>query len=488
MSQIKTSKVNVFLWSTYDIANTIFSMGIVSMTILQYSTLLGMQSGFSYFWANLFGGIATFLSNIIVAITIPIMGSISDRTGEGKPGTIVFGALTILFTGIIFLFQNVFIGLIFFILANIVYQWGNLFYDTMIPRIASKEGIGKVSAFGVAIGYFGSVIGIALNFVAIAIFGNPTTICDDGTIVEATSRIEGYTACSANPKLDSSQIDIANLSHMFWLSAIGFLLIALPFLLTKEHSSKTSEKTEKLTLNETIKGSFSETIETGKEIWNYPDMKWFIIGWLLTVDVVNTVIAIMKKAAVEGFAMNEAKATLLLLAGVMAAIFLTWFSGPMCDKKGPKVTFMWIGFIWVITLLIPLFVESADGSDLPKIFTFLPESALYVMALLAGFGMGSTWVAGRSMTIELAPEGKLGSYFGFSRLASKGTSAFGILIFTATVSITNAMFGSLVVAYKISIFVLLIIYLVGLYFLYKVEDHHQKFVDGERAPYSRSEE
>jgi len=481
MTETKTSMRNVLLWSTYDIANTIFSMGIVSMTILQYSTLLGMQSGLSYGWANLLGGIATFLSNIIVAFTIPIMGSISDRQGEGKSGTITFGALTILLTGMIYLFQNVYIGLIFFILANIFYQWGNLFYDTMIPRIASKNEIGKVSAIGVALGYFGSVVAIALNFLAIAVFGDPTTICDDGRIVNP-----GTDACDVNPTIDPSQIEISNLSHMFWLSALGFLLLALPFLLTRENSP---EKTGKVPLKETIKGSFSETIETGKEIWKYPDMRWFIIGWLLTVDVVNTVIAIMKKAAVEGFAMDEGKATLLLLAGVVAAIFLTGISGPLCDKKGPKITFKWIGIMWIITLLIPLFVESADDSaDLPAMFTFLPESSLYVMALLAGFGMGSTWVAGRSMTIELAPEGKLGSYFGFSRLASKGTSAFGILIFTATVSITNSMAGSLVVSYKIAIFSLLIIYLIGFYYLLKVEDHHKKFVAGMRAPYTNSEE
>ena len=85
----------------------------------------------------------------------------------------------------------------------------------------------------------------------------------------------------------------------------------------------------------------------------------------MTGDVVNTVIAIMKKAAVEGFAMDEGKATLLLLAGVVAAIFLTGISGPLCDKKGPKITFKWIGIMWIITLLIPLFVEMQSSPLLP---------------------------------------------------------------------------------------------------------------------------
>ena len=48
MSDQATSKLNVFIWSSYDIANTIFSMGIVSMTVLQYGTILGMLNGFDY--------------------------------------------------------------------------------------------------------------------------------------------------------------------------------------------------------------------------------------------------------------------------------------------------------------------------------------------------------------------------------------------------------------------------------------------------------
>ena len=179
----QTSKLNVYAWTTYDIANTIFSMGIISMTVLQYITLLGMSSGFDYGMSYFIASIGVALSTLIVAITIPVIGTIADNNGKGKPGTILFGSLTILFTGLVFLFQNLFLALFLFISANIFYQWGNLFYDTMIPRICQDKDTGWVSAFGVALGYFGSFFAVIFNFAAIAFFGESATIPNNiGTI------------------------------------------------------------------------------------------------------------------------------------------------------------------------------------------------------------------------------------------------------------------------------------------------------------------
>ncbi|MHA2500406.1 MAG: hypothetical protein ACXAEL_12625 [Candidatus Hodarchaeales archaeon] len=44
-SEQRASPRNIALWTTYDIANTIFSMGIVSVTILRFVQLQGMKEG-----------------------------------------------------------------------------------------------------------------------------------------------------------------------------------------------------------------------------------------------------------------------------------------------------------------------------------------------------------------------------------------------------------------------------------------------------------
>ena len=89
----ETSKLNIFAWTTYDIANTIFSMGIVSMTVLQYFTLLGMSNGFDYGMSYFIASIGVALSTLFVALTIPVIGTIADNNGKGKPGTVLFGSV-----------------------------------------------------------------------------------------------------------------------------------------------------------------------------------------------------------------------------------------------------------------------------------------------------------------------------------------------------------------------------------------------------------
>ncbi|MFX0204856.1 MAG: MFS transporter [Candidatus Hodarchaeota archaeon] len=473
-----TSKFNVFMWTTYDIANTVFSMGIVSMTVLQYGTLLGMLNGFDYSFSYLLASLAIAISTLIVAITIPVMGTIADNNGKGKPGTVLFGSLTILFTGIVYLFNNIFIALFCFITANIFYQYGNLFYDTMIPRICEDKDKGWVSAVGVALGYFGSFFAVIFNFAAIALFTEAVDLPDNiGTIAP-----DQYETAIGVPKGEW----LGHLNEMWLLCALGFLLIALPFLLTRERAGK--NRLAEVGLRALLGSAISETAETAKEVWKYKDMRWFVLGWFFAVDVVQTVINIMKPAAVEGFGMKEGDATILLLVGVIFAVLLTGIAGPIADRKGPKFLAKVVGVVWLVALAIPIFADSFDdtaSANLPVFLKILPNFTVFLMAILVGFGMGAIWVVQRTMTIELAPPEKIGQYFGFSKLAGKGSSAFGILLFGGVISFFASAqgFGSNAIAYKIGIFVLLVLFLIGFSFFMLIKDRHQEYIAGKRAPY-----
>ena len=220
--QDRATRFNIALWTTYDIANTIFSMVIVSVTILRFVQLQGMKEGFSYQWANFLGTAAVAASNIIVAMLMPILGAIADTSGKRKPWTILFGSLTILLTGMVFLLQNVYFAIALFILANITYQAGNLFYDAMIPQICASDQVGKVSAIGVALGYFGSFFALAIWFFALGYFGEPTPIKTPDDEPQNTGARE-----LVKMGLHSS-IELDALIYMWPLCALGFLIIIHP--------------------------------------------------------------------------------------------------------------------------------------------------------------------------------------------------------------------------------------------------------------------
>jgi UMF1 family MFS transporter len=53
---------------------------------------------------------------------------------------------------------GIFIGMLFFIIAEIGYRGGHVFYNSLLPEIANPEEIGRVSGNGWAIGNLGGIL------------------------------------------------------------------------------------------------------------------------------------------------------------------------------------------------------------------------------------------------------------------------------------------------------------------------------------------
>lgn len=76
--ETKTSFWNVFKWSMYDLANTVYSMVIVSLIINQYVLIIGqVELGMTYTQADAVYNTMFAIMQIVVAIGMPIMGALS---------------------------------------------------------------------------------------------------------------------------------------------------------------------------------------------------------------------------------------------------------------------------------------------------------------------------------------------------------------------------------------------------------------------------
>ena len=154
-----TSRKNVFYWAMYDLANTIYSMVIVSLIINRYVLVIGqVELGMSYGTISFLYGTIAFFMQLVIAICIPILGALSDNVGKRKPFIITLTGVILLFASLIGFYHDLSLVIMFYIIANVAYQFSLLFYDAMLPFIAKKEDIGKVAGFGVALGYFCTII------------------------------------------------------------------------------------------------------------------------------------------------------------------------------------------------------------------------------------------------------------------------------------------------------------------------------------------
>jgi len=187
--ETKTSLWNVLAWSLYDLANTVYSMVIVSLIINQYILIIGQtELGMTYAVSNAIYLWVVTIVQILIAIGMPIIGALSDTAGKRKPFVIVLTGVILLFASLLGFTHSITLVLILYVIANIAYQWSLAFYDPMLPFIAAPKDAGKVGGFGVAFGYFGTIIGLVVMLMLQGMWGAPyseisVSVTDAGNMI-----------------------------------------------------------------------------------------------------------------------------------------------------------------------------------------------------------------------------------------------------------------------------------------------------------------
>jgi UMF1 family MFS transporter len=413
-----TSRRNVFFWAMYDLANTIYSMVIVSLIINRYVLVIGqLNYGMSYGEVNFIYGLVSFIMQIGVAICVPILGALSDNVGKRKPFVVSLTGIILLFASLLGFTKDLTTVLIFFVIANVAYQFSLVFYDAMLPFIAKRDDIGKVAGFGVAWGYFGTILSLFIMYPLILILGD---IVSDPTSPDPLTL--GYT----------------NFWGTFLIPMYLFLLCAIPFLYVREKQKRGKRQP----LGRLIGNTFKQLGSTFRDIRKHKSMFIFIIGYFFVADIANVIVLYMTPIVTDGLIIAGGStlfAILFIIIATFSAVAFTYFVGKFGEKYGAKRTFYLVGALWGIAIIIGItLIFATDGIDVGANTPFILSM---IMGIVAGPALGGTWTAQRIMVTELAPKEKFGEFFGFSKLSGKLSSALGPFIW-GTVMLTYDVLGN----------------------------------------------
>jgi UMF1 family MFS transporter len=122
-------------------------------------------------------------------------------------------------------------------------------------------------------------------------------------------------------------------------------------------------------------------------------------------------------------------------------------AGKLANKFGSKVIIASSVIMYICVVL--------GASQMSTEFHF------YIMAVCIGLAQGAIQALSRSMFAQLIPVGNSGEYFGFFNLLGKFASVLGPIL----VAVTSATFNDS----KRAILSLLILFVIGLYYLLKVK-------------------
>ena len=171
------SKKSIFAWSLYDWANSAFSTTVMAGFFPVF---------FKEYWSSTdsvtlstwYLGLANSLASIIVAALAPFLGAIADRGSAKKKFLMLFAFLGIIGTGSLWMVNQGQwqLAVLFYIVASIGHMSGNIFYDSLLPSIASKDKIDYTSSLGFALGYIGGGLLFLVNvlmYLKPSMFGIP---------------------------------------------------------------------------------------------------------------------------------------------------------------------------------------------------------------------------------------------------------------------------------------------------------------------------
>jgi UMF1 family MFS transporter len=409
-------------WVLYDLANTIFSLGIVS---LYFSLWVQDQVGRDR--ADTIYPLITAISMSIIFVFSPLLGAMTDRAPRRMPfliaSTIICVACTMLLAR-----GGFYTTAVLFIIANIAYQAGLQFYDALLPEVSTEENRGRIGGIGVGVGYLGSYLAIAIGAV----------------------------------------IGVERAPELFTTIAVAFLLFALPcFFFVRERGNP---RTRPITFR-MVPEATRETIRTLRSGREYPGLLRFLVGRVFYTDAINTVISVMGLYTVN-VAMNtglsqedgRAKANLVLAVAITFAVLGGFVWGWLTDRFGPKRVLNWVLFCW---MGIFLFAAAVGIAGLPLI-------ALYIVASAAGFALGGVWSADRPFMLRLTPPTRIGEFYGLYGMVGRFSAITGPLIWAAMAHITITTLGLAPhVGQGYGVLALLVLVIISFFILRRVTDERR---------------
>lgn len=387
-------RVGIASWCLFDWAISAFSTLVTTFVFAAYftsavadSTIRGTVS-----WSRALTGAA-----LAVALLGPPLGAIADRGGRRKLWLFGFTLAAALLTALLYFVKpttgHVPFALSIFVLAAVASELAMVFYNALLPSVAPKEYVGRISGWGWGFGYAG---GLACLVLALAALIEPDSSWFD---------------------LDRSEAQ--HIRATMPLAGLWILLFSVPlFLFTRDPQQAGAP------LRQALKSGLSALGETARYVRRRSDVLRFLIAYLFYANGLTALFAFGGVYAVGTFGLDMSEMmrfaiALNIAAGLGAAAF-AWLD----DWLGPKRTIALALGGLLLTGAILVLAQS----------TFI----LWVFGFVLGLFVGPAQAAGRSFMARLSPKPLETALFGFYAFAGKATAFLSPLVFSIVTDISES--------------------------------------------------
>jgi len=367
-------RLSVGSWVLYDLANTIFALGVVGRYFPQWLTAMDQRDSALALVEAAAGALVIFLA--------PWAGARSDARGARVPTLrittlIAVGAIAGLAAG------PVTMTLILLGIGLVGFNVGSVVYDALLVDVSTPENRGRISGLGVGIGYIGSFIGLGIGVVTLEVLG-------------------------------------WSFAATFRTLAVAFLVFALPaFLFIREHRGIEAMPAPRL------QDVASRIVSSWRRARQYDGLVRFLVSRFLYTDAINTLIGgfltifVLQELGLDGLFVTQ-----LLGVAIAAAVIGALVAGRFVESVGPLRVLRAALFLWMIAIASGV-AAAVTGQT----------AIAWVIGPLGGVALGSTWTADRVLMTRLAPPRHLGEFFGLYATVGRFATILGPLTWALVVDV-----------------------------------------------------
>lgn len=385
------NRLSVFSWVLYDLANTIFVLGVGSRYFGVW--IVNVRGGSDWFLS-----LAIDAAMVIVIFTAPWLGARSDHLGSRRPHLIVATLLTVAATAGLASFGTI-ASLALFVVAQVGFNLGTVVYDAMLPDVSTLATRGRVSGIGAGVGYVGSFIAIGTGLFLLEPFGYAT---------------------------------------LFRTQAALFLLFALPAFLFIRERPRPPQPGAPPPPGRTL----MKLVEAWRRTRRYEGLTRFLVARFFYTDASNTVFLFVAIFAVEEMGFTDRETDLLAIGGIVTALLGAVTAGRLADRVGPRKTLHGALYLWMAAIVLAVVVGVTRAT-----------AAGWAIGAIGGAGLGATAATDRVYMARIAPPQHLGEFYGLYAVVGRFATLLGPLTWALIADVAGlgrvAAMGSLLLFFVI---------------------------------------
>ncbi|WGI21937.1 MFS transporter [Amylibacter sp. IMCC11727] len=396
-----TNRKSIWGWYFYDWASQPYNTLLITFIFAPYFTSAVAENSVEgqAMWARM-----TWMTGMFLAVASPIFGAIADSAGPRKPWIFVFSVMYVV--GAAYLWNavpgssNIVMILLFFAIGMAGMELSQTFVNSMLPTLAPRSEIGKISGSGWAFGYAGGVIAL---FLMLLFF--------------AESEETGLTLIGISPLLGLDAEAREGTRFVSILTAVWFVVFMIPFFFWVK------DETRRSNVGEAVGKGLSELLET---LGNLPNNRSLMIYLGSSMFYRDALIGLYAFGGI--YASGVMGWTLInigifgIISAITGAIFC-YIGGFVDQAIGPKrvIAISVSVLILVSILIVGLSREAifgmpvAEGSNLPNIMFFIAGACI-------GAAGGVLQASSRTFMVDQADPERMTEAYGLYAMTGKATA------------------------------------------------------------------